>query len=213
MRAPFLLSAYPPLQKGGGGDSSSAGLGNAAGNPPHSPFFKGGSGWFALLLCALLAACGGETTRSPSNGEPAPPFQARTLEGRQTLVPIDYPGKVVALRFWADWCPYCRKEMADLQPVYQRLHGRGLEILAVNVAQDRDAIRRFVTPLGIAYPVLLDPDGATARAYGVRALPITWLVDRQGIVRGKIVGEASAEIFEAKVRALLDVGDGAGRGR
>jgi cytochrome c biogenesis protein CcmG/thiol:disulfide interchange protein DsbE len=56
---------------------------------------------------------------------------------------------VVAIRFWADWCPYCRKEMAELQPVYARLHRRGLEILAVNVAQDADTARRFVEPLGI----------------------------------------------------------------
>ena len=165
------------------------------------------------LSCALLVACGGETAKSPSNGEPVPPFQAQTLNGRQTLVPHDYGGKVVALRFWADWCPYCRKEMADLQPVYQRLRGRGLEILAVNVAQDRDTIRRFVDSLDIAYPVLLDPDGTTARAYGVRALPMTWLVDRRGILRGKIVGEASADIFEAKALALLDETEGAERGR
>ncbi len=213
MSAPFLFSAYPPLQKGGRGDSSLTSLGNPVGNPPHPPFSKGGRGWFVSLCCALLVACGGETAKSPSNGEPALPFQAQTLAGRQTLFPHDYAGKVVALRFWADWCPYCRKEMADLLPVYQRLRRRGLEILAVNVAQDRDTVRRFAASLGIAYPVLLDPDGATARAYGVQALPVTWLVDRRGVVRGKIVGEASAEIFEAKVRALLDEGDGADRGR
>lgn len=156
------------------------------------------------LGCVLLVACGGEAAKPPGNGEPAPPFQAETHGGRQVIFPQGFAGKVVALRFWADWCPYCRREMADLQPVYRRLRGLGLEILAVNVAQDRDSIRRFIEPLGIAYPVLLDPEGATARAYGVQALPVTWLVDRRGIVRGKIVGEASADIFEARVRALLD---------
>lgn len=119
-------------------------------------------------------------------------------------MPSDFSGKVVALRFWADWCPYCRKEMTELQPVYARLHERGLEILAVNVAQDRDTVRRFIEPLGIRYPVLLDPEGATARAYGVNALPITWLLDRHGIVRGKIVGETTAEVFERQVVKLLD---------
>jgi peroxiredoxin len=93
--------------------------------------------------------------------------------------------------------------MAELQPVYARLHGRGLEILAVNVAQDRDTVQRFVEPLGIRYPVLLDPEGATARTYGVQALPITWLLDRHGIVRGKIVGEATPEVFERRVGELL----------
>jgi peroxiredoxin len=158
----------------------------------------------ALFVILLLAACGGPDTPAPVNGRPAPAFQLNSLAGDAVSLPADLAGKVVAVRFWADWCPYCRKEMAELQPVYIRLHGRGLEILAVNVAQDADTVRRFVEPLGIGYPVLLDTDGATARAYGVKALPITWLVDARGLVRGKIVGEATPEVFERKVLELLD---------
>jgi cytochrome c biogenesis protein CcmG, thiol:disulfide interchange protein DsbE len=157
-----------------------------------------------LILAFLLAGCGGEAVQPPVNGEPAPAFQAANLAGSNLKVPGDLAGKVVAIRFWADWCPYCRKEMAELQPVYARLHGRGLEILAVNVAQERDSVQRFVGPLGIRYPVLLDPEGVTARAYGVQALPITFLLDRRGIVRGKIVGEATPEVFERRVVELLN---------
>jgi len=184
-----------------------AGYGKSGGNPPQPPFDKGGSRvalFVGVLLLGLLAGCGGDSVKPPNNGEAAPAFQAQTLAGDQVKVPADYAGKVVAIRFWADWCPYCRKEMAELQPVYARLRERGLEILAVNVAQDRDTVRRFIEPLGIRYPVLLDPEGATARAYGVNALPITWLLDRHGVVRGKIVGEATAEIFEQQTTKLLD---------
>ena len=165
---------------------------------------RGVSRWLGILLLGLLAGCGESALPPPMNGEVAPMFQAEKLSGGQVNVPADFAGKVVAIRFWADWCPYCRKEMADLQPVYARLRGRGLEILAVNVAQDRDTASKFVAPLNITYPVLLDPDGATARAYGVQALPMTWLVDRKGVVRGKIVGEATPEIFERKAMELLD---------
>jgi cytochrome c biogenesis protein CcmG/thiol:disulfide interchange protein DsbE len=159
---------------------------------------------FGLPLILLLAACGGSDTPAPVNGQLAPSFQLQLLAGGTLAVPDSVAGKVVAVRFWADWCPYCRKEMAELQPVYARLHERGLEILAVNVAQDAETARRFVEPLGIRYPVLLDTDGATARAYGVKALPMTWLIDRHGVVRGKIVGEATPEVFERKVSELLD---------
>ncbi len=157
-----------------------------------------------LLLILLLAACGGPEAPTLRNGEAAPPFQLQRLAGGTLALPGAVAGKVVAIRFWADWCPYCRKEMAELQPVYTRLHGRGLEILAVNVAQDADTVRRFVEPLGVTYPVLLDSDGATARAYGVKALPMTWLIDARGVVRGKIVGETTPEVFERKVLELLD---------
>lgn len=162
--------------------------------------------WLHMGLCMglLLAGCGGEATRQPGQGEPAPAFRAAVLDGGQVNVPGDYRGQVVALRFWADWCPYCRKEMAELQPVYARLRPRGLEILAVNVAQDADTARRFVAPLDLAYPILLDPEGTTARAWGVQALPITWLLDREGRVRGKIVGEATPEVFARQVVKLLD---------
>jgi peroxiredoxin len=160
---------------------------------------------FGLLIAVfLLTGCGDTALPPPENGRPAPSFQAETLAGARVAVPAGYAGKVLAIRFWADWCPYCRKEMTELQPVYGRLGGRGLEILAVNVAQDRDTVSRFVTSLGIGYPVLLDPEGSVARAYGVKALPVTWLVDRHGVVRGKIVGEATPEVFAAKVAELLD---------
>jgi peroxiredoxin len=170
---------------------------------PFLHFIRGIPG-FWLVGCLALAACGRESVEPPRNGGPAPAFRAEALAGGQVTVPRDHAGRVLAVRFWADWCPYCRKEMSELQPVYGRLHGQGLEILAVNVAQDRETVRRFVEPLGIHYPVLLDPEGATARAYGVKALPITWLVDRHGVVRGKIVGEATAEVFERRARELLN---------
>lgn len=165
---------------------------------------KGARSWVALLLAVFLSACGEELARTPANGEPAPSFQAHSLSGEPVRVPADFAGKVVAVRFWADWCPYCRKEMAALQPVYRRLAARGLEILAVNVAQDRDTVRRFVDPLGLSYPVLLDPQGDIARSYGVQSLPVTYLLDRRGVVRGKILGEATAELFERRVSELLD---------
>lgn len=156
---------------------------------------------FVLVGC-LLAACGGET-QAPLQGEAAPGFQTVTLTGAPVRVPADYAGRVVALRFWADWCPYCRTEMAALAPVEARLRGQGLSLLAINVAQDADTVARFARGMGIAYPLLLDAEGAIARRYGVRALPVTYLLDRQGRVRGKIVGEASPAVFEARVLELL----------
>lgn len=162
----------------------------------------------AALFAVLLAGCGEERAVALKAGEPAPAFARELFAGGRVNFPADYRGRVVMLRFWADWCPYCRKEMAEIDPLWRRLEGRGLAVLAVNVAQDRDTVARFLAPLGIGYGVALDPEGSVARAYGVTSLPVTWLIGRDGRLRGKILGEASAEVFEARALALLGEGGG-----
>ncbi len=157
---------------------------------------------WAIVL--LLAGCREAPPVVLRNGDPPPAFQSETLAGGRLAVPEGVAGRVLAIRFWADWCPYCKSEMRELEVVYRRLKAEGLEVLAVNVAQERDTVAAFVAPLGISYPVLLDPEGDTARRYGVRALPVTWFVDRRGRLAGKILGEVTPQVFEAQARALLD---------
>jgi cytochrome c biogenesis protein CcmG/thiol:disulfide interchange protein DsbE len=156
---------------------------------------------FIALL--LLAGCQGELPQAVPNGAAAPAFTAHTLDGRAVAIPDDFRGKVVALRFWADWCPYCGPEMRDLEPVYRRLKARGLEVVAVNAGQGPDAVARFLRDTPVSYPVVLDPEVRAIKLYGVVGLPHTYLIDRSGTVRGRIVGEATAEVFERQVLALL----------
>lgn len=156
----------------------------------------------AVALLASLQAC----DRAPllvQPGSPAPAFTLTRLEGRTVEFPRHYQGKVVALRFWADWCPYCRSEMQALEPVYRRYRERGLTYLAVNVMQPRGQVEAFVREVGVSAEVLLDGDGQVTRAFGVMGLPVTVFVDREGIVRSRIVGESTAETFGDAVESLL----------
>jgi peroxiredoxin len=157
-----------------------------------------------LLLAAstLLGACGDEPAKL-AKGEPTPPFELSTLGGPPIALPADLRGQVVAVRFWADWCPFCEGEMRSIEPVYQRYRDRGLRLLAINVRQDRETAAAFVEPLGISYEVLLDPDGAVARSYGVSGLPTTFFLDRQGRLAARILAESTPEVFEQVVRELL----------
>ncbi len=163
--------------------------------------------WLIALLTLMLAACGESAREAPTTGDLAPGFAAERIDGGQISVPHDLAGKVVAIRLWADWCPYCRPEMAAMAPGYPGRRARGLELLAVNVAQDRERVKRFADNLGIPYPVLLDPEGKIARAYGVSALPVTWFIDREGRLRGKIVGESTPDVFERRALELLTAPD------
>jgi len=167
--------------------------------PPHALTAALGLGGIVLLL----AACG-ETSPQLRTGDPAPGFTTRYLDGTSLDFPEAYRNRVVALRFWADWCRFCREEMKAVESVYQRHRAAGLAVLAVNVGQSQAVAEGFVRGIGVSYDVALDPDATVARRYGVSALPVTYFVDRQGRVRDKILGEASADVFERIATALLD---------
>ncbi len=160
--------------------------------------------WILLSMVAvalLIAGCNGERPLVP-NGTKAPDFELAHLEGGRVRL-ADLRGEVVAIRFWADWCRFCKKEMRELEPEYQRLAPRGLRLLAINVEQERDRVARTAEQIGYSYDTLLDSDGAVSRDYGVIALPVTFLVDRKGLVRGKIIGESDAVTFSQMVEPLL----------
>lgn len=158
----------------------------------------------ALLLTFffLLAACGSDTLQL-TTGAPVPGFTLPRLEGGTATFPDDFRGKVVAIRFWADWCPFCKGEMMALEPVYQRLHDQGLHILAVNVRQDADTAGNFVRKLGISYETLLDVSGEVARRYGVQGLPTTFFVDRSGKLHARVLGESTPDVAERIIQELL----------
>lgn len=158
---------------------------------------------FAALLALLLTSGCGEPTPQLQAGAPPPAFQLPRLGQDALAFPAQTAGQIVAIRFWADWCPFCESEMTQLEPVYRKYRDRGLRILAVNVRQDPDTARRFVSKLGISYETLLDSDGRVARTYGVLGLPTTFFVDRAGRLKGKVIGESTPEVFERIVQEML----------
>ena len=162
--------------------------------------------WTCLLLLlaagALLGGCG-DAPPTLAKGEPTPAFTLAALTGAPVAFPADLAGQVVAVRFWADWCPFCEGEMRTLEPVYRAYRNQGLRLLAINVRQNRETAAAFIAPLGISYEVLLDTDGAVARAYGVSGLPTTFFLDRQGRLAARILGESTPEVFERVIKGLL----------
>ncbi|MES9942609.1 MAG: TlpA disulfide reductase family protein [Candidatus Thiodiazotropha sp. 6PLUC2] len=155
----------------------------------------------ALMLISLLG-CQADTS-ALDKGKQTPEFELLNLNGELQHYPNQFDGKVVVIRFWADWCPFCESEMQDIEPVYRKLKDKGLVILALNVRQDRETAAAFIDKLAISYGVLLDDEGATARNYGVIGLPTTFFLDRKGRLHTRIIGESSAELFEQLVSELL----------
>lgn len=156
-----------------------------------------------VVLLALLATACEPSAPKLQSGEPARPFVAERLDGRKISLPDDLKGKVVVVRFWADWCAFCKQEMQDVEAVYQTTRDRGLVVLAINVGQTRDTAAAFTSKLGVTYDVLLDPDSKIAKQYGVVGLPTSFVVGRDGMVRGKILGESDKAVFARMVEDLL----------
>lgn len=155
-----------------------------------------------LFLLLLVTGCG-EDHPQLVNGEATPAFSLERLAGGVTRYPDDLAGKVVAIRFWADWCPFCEGEMRLLEPLYEKYRAEGLVILAINVRQDAATAQRFIAKLGISYQTLLDPEGEVARAYGVMGLPTTFFIGRDGRLKSRILGESTPEVFERIIREQL----------
>ena len=150
-------------------------------------------------IIAVLAAIGflffygqnsGQRVKIVREGDRAPEFSLTSLDGK-TVSLSSFRGRVVMVHFWATWCPPCVEEIPTLERLYRASFGKDLEILAVSVDEGgAGAVGEFMQKNRFTLPVLLNPDQSVARNYGTFKFPETYLVDREGIVRRKIIGAA-----------------------
>jgi peroxiredoxin len=105
-------------------------------------------------------------------------FTLTELSGK-TWTLKEQRGKVVVLNFWATWCPPCRKEMPDLEALYQQFKDQGLVILAIS-DEDAGKVQPFVAQQKVTYPILLDPGRKVNELFQIEGIPKTFVYDRNG---------------------------------
>jgi thiol-disulfide isomerase/thioredoxin len=140
-------------------------------------------GWFALQQPAQL-------TQAPSvaqTGAPAPQIALPVVGGGTSNLQADR-GKVVMLNFWATWCEPCKSEMPALQQLADELQDQPFRLYSVDLQEDADHVDAFQRQYGLRLYAVLDGDGDAVRAYGVRALPSTFVVDQNGVLRLQRIG-------------------------
>ncbi len=120
---------------------------------------------------------------------PAPDFTLRDMDGKSHSL-SDYRGKVVMLNFWATWCPPCRHEMPSMESIFQEMGKQGFVVLAVNQFEDSDHVFAYMGQLSVfpTFPILFDHKGKVSQMYGIKGLPTTLLIDKQGRVIYRAVG-------------------------
>ena len=159
-------------------------------------------GGLPLVLLALLAvAWSAEATLRI--GSALPTVTLPGVDGVPVMIPESIKGKVVILHFWQVGCSSCKLEMPAMDVLYKQYQRKGLEVLAVNVGQKKEVVQRFAAELRASYPLLIDPDEKGARLFGVTDVPRTYVIDRNGIVRYRILGGATPETLKKLILSLL----------
>lgn len=161
---------------------------------------------FAILFMASSRP--GDNAESFSSVEPVPmSFAAPELSlenlngGTESLA--DYRDQVVLVNNWATWCPPCKAEMPTLAAYYKEHRSKGFTIIAIEAGDSREAVAPFVQSYQLEFPIWLDPDGASLKAFGNGNLPNSYVIDRSGTIRYAWTGEISKAMLERYVSPLL----------
>lgn len=164
----------------------------------------------AMFVAMLLAGCrppeylaDDELPKEPVAYEsieplgPAHDFALAKLDGGDVRL-SDLRGQWVLVNFWATWCAPCREEMPYLARL-ARAHGGDLAVLAVNMREPSSVVAPFAAELGPELPILLQPDDATLLAYDIRGLPVSVLVDPDGMVVLRTMGPLVEGVVETVI--------------
>jgi len=135
-------------------------------------------------------------------GRQAPDFRLESLDGRQVSL-ADYAGQVVLLNFWATWCPPCKDEIPAIERVYEAHRDEGFMVLGINEGEALAVVQVFASEIGITYPVLIDKRGNVAAKYRRRGLPLTLIVDRDGVIQVRHEGYLTAGQLDKYLSGLL----------
>lgn len=148
-----------------------------------------GAAWIYVTRMPPAVVYLNQTAVAPLVGRIAPDFTLAATDGR-TFTLSSLRGKPVVINFWATWCPPCRKEMPELEQLWQRYgSGEELVLLGLDQAEDVATIEQFRREVAnVTFPILLDRKTDVAREYGVKALPTTFFIDRDGRIQDVKLG-------------------------
>lgn len=152
----------------------------------------------ALISLSFLALPGLAASADPPLQSSLVAVRPRTAAPAMVLKDLDnrtvnlakLRGKVVAVNFWATWCPPCRREFPSMERLRQKLANKPLVILAVNEGESAELIEQFTSTLDLqpGFPILLDLEGDAMGLWPVRGLPTTFFIDKRGRVAYRAIG-------------------------
>jgi cytochrome c biogenesis protein CcmG/thiol:disulfide interchange protein DsbE len=151
----------------------------------------------AFILVALVAVSfsGCNTgTAPPKIGTVAPDFTVQDVDRKVTL--SELRGKTVVLNFWASWCGPCIAETPSLVAMSRKMRDRNVVVLAVSVDEDDSAYHKFIKEQGMDMLTVRDAEKKSNDLYGTHVFPETYIIDRNGVLRRKVIGEMNWTALE-----------------
>lgn len=134
--------------------------------------------------------------QEPKEQVEAPDFRLPDVAGKKLHLK-DFRGRVVFLNFFATWCEPCRLEMPAMERLSQTYKDKGLVVLAVDMHESAKSVRAFMQELKLSFPAVVDADGSVGFKYGVRPIPATYLVARNGQILWRAFGARDWDAPEA----------------
>ena len=167
-----------------------------------------GVSWILISRSLLSGPGGGDAIvlePAPVAGHPAPDFELISTDG-ETIRLSDFKGTPVIVNFWATWCGPCRAEFPDFQQAAVD-NADQLVIIGVNntSVDQAELVPGFLEEFGITFPIVLDEDGSTVKAYRILGLPTTIFIDSSGTVDEVFTGPINKAYIESKITKLRSV--------
>ncbi|MCM8762699.1 MAG: TlpA family protein disulfide reductase [Candidatus Omnitrophica bacterium] len=150
----------------------------------------------SVFIVFLLLSC------SKAEITKAPDFTLQDINGK-VLKLSDYKGKVVVINFWATWCPPCLAEIPDFVKFYNSYKEKGVEIIGIAVSSDINDVKKIIGEKKINYPVCMSDGKVESQYGGIRAVPTTFIIDKQGNIYQKKIGSMSEKELTEIIKGIL----------
>jgi thiol-disulfide isomerase/thioredoxin len=153
------------------------------------------------LLCAMLAFNPVQKVIAAETGSKAPDCTLASIGDGKSYNLQQFQGKVLYIDFWASWCPPCLKSFPFLNELEQDLKDQGLQVIAINLDESSEDAKAFLAKTPAQFIVAADSNEQCARNFDVQAMPSSYLIDRNGIIRHIQLGFRPGEAKELRTLA------------